>query len=336
MPTILELESISFPAEDSVVVVTDTASSKKITISDLRNTMVRTASPTVAGAVKVGSGLSIDPAGTLSVTNFSGYTLPKATNATLGGVIVGAGLTINSQGVLSLTNINVPVASRNNFGTVKVGDGLLIEDGVLSNAVSQYELPTASATVLGGVKIGPGLSIENSIVSTKARPYATEADQTITEDYHTGSASVVYSVSPLTIDRSATVTVGANTTWVLYTPGVPLERPPIPVPVEADNGIFLENYTMPEGKKMYSIAPVSIDRNVTVTVGKTTTWVVYTPAVPTVIQADQSSSAIQESSSIISSNYTITEGMTARSFGTITVDKNVTVTISSLSTWIIF
>jgi hypothetical protein len=58
-----------------------------------------TASSSVLGGIKVGSGLSIDGAGV--VTAAGTYTLPEATVSTLGGVIVGSGLAVTS-GTISL------------------------------------------------------------------------------------------------------------------------------------------------------------------------------------------------------------------------------------------
>lgn len=59
-----------------------------------------TASNSVLGGVKIGSGLSIDGNSVLS-TNASQYTLPIASTSTLGGIKVGAGLTIDGTGILS-------------------------------------------------------------------------------------------------------------------------------------------------------------------------------------------------------------------------------------------
>jgi hypothetical protein len=59
-----------------------------------------TASATVLGGVKIGSGISIDGDGVISAS--AGYTLPNATTSTLGGVIVGAGLGVSS-GTVSVT-----------------------------------------------------------------------------------------------------------------------------------------------------------------------------------------------------------------------------------------
>lgn len=53
----------------------------------------------------------------------------------------------------------LPVASADTLGGVKVGSNLVItEEGVLS-APAPYVLPTAGAETLGGVKVGEGLSI---------------------------------------------------------------------------------------------------------------------------------------------------------------------------------
>lgn len=78
-----------------------------------------TASATVAGVVKVGSGITITD-GTISVPPGS-YSLPTATDSVLGGI--------------------------------KVGSRLTITNGVLSADVQTYTLPTASPTVKGGVKV---------------------------------------------------------------------------------------------------------------------------------------------------------------------------------------
>jgi len=53
-----------------------------------------TASGSVLGGVKIGSGISIDGNGVISAS--AGYTLPNATTTTLGGVIVGTGLAVSS------------------------------------------------------------------------------------------------------------------------------------------------------------------------------------------------------------------------------------------------
>ena len=93
------------------------------------------------------------------------YALPTASASVLGGVKVGSGLSINS-GVLSATagSYSLPIASAGTLGGIRVGSGLAIDgSGILSvTGGSTYTLPNASASVLGGVKVGSGLSINAS------------------------------------------------------------------------------------------------------------------------------------------------------------------------------
>lgn len=278
MPSINDLPSISTPAEDSVVVVTDALSSKKITILDLRNTLVRQASSTVAGSVKVGSGLTISENGTLSVTNFSGYSLPAATRASLGGVIVGAGLSINSNGVLSVSSVIIPEASEFVSGTVKVGSGLRIVDGVLSSQITEYVLPSATQAVLGGVKVGSGLVIDHSVLSTEAKPFATEGDPVINENYTTPENKTIYSIGSVTIGRSYTVTVSNNSSWTVYTPGVSanvVDTSSAHNPIREQDTVITANYSISAGKIATSVGPITIDKTVTVEVSGNSTWFIF-------------------------------------------------------------
>jgi hypothetical protein len=278
MATINELPSIVTPAENSVIVVTDSASSKKITVSDLRNAMVPTASTSTAGAVKVGSGLQINGAGVLSITNYSGYTLPAATNGSLGGVIVGNGLTISAEGVLNVSSLTVPVATPYVSGTIKVGVGLHMDNGILNNTVPAYQLPSATTAVLGGVKVGYGLVMTESVVSTKAKTYAVEGNQTIDEDYTTANNKVLYSIGPITIGRTATFTVDRQATWTIYTPGASEQyTPPAsqPAPIQEQDTLIVDNYSVADGKIASSIGPITIDRNVTVEIAPLSTWVIF-------------------------------------------------------------
>ena len=76
-----------------------------------------TASSTVLGGIKIGSGLTIDGAGV--VTAAGTYTLPNATTSTLGGVIVGSGLSVSSGTV----SANVTsVAGRTGAVTIAKAD----------------------------------------------------------------------------------------------------------------------------------------------------------------------------------------------------------------------
>lgn len=122
------------------------------------------ASATILGGIKIGSGLSIDPT-TGIVTAAGTYSLPIATSSILGGIKVGSNLSINATtGVLDATySYSLPIASGSVLGGIKVGTGLSIDGtGILSATASAYTLPIASSTVLGGIKVGTGLSIDPS------------------------------------------------------------------------------------------------------------------------------------------------------------------------------
>ena len=64
-----------------------------------------TATASVLGGVKIGSGISIDANGVISAS--SAYTLPAATTSSLGGVIVGSGLSVSSGTIsAAVTSVN--------------------------------------------------------------------------------------------------------------------------------------------------------------------------------------------------------------------------------------
>ena len=131
MARISDLARLSTPAVSDVFPVSDGQLTKKITLLDLKNSIVDTASTTKLGAVKIGSGLTISDTGVLSVRQFSGYVLPPATAETLGGVRIGSGLSISETSVLSAA-YNLPTASNSVLGGVKIGSGLTIIDGIVS------------------------------------------------------------------------------------------------------------------------------------------------------------------------------------------------------------
>jgi hypothetical protein len=80
-----------------------------------------TASSTVLGGVKVGTGLEINN-GILSVTGGGGsYTLPTASNTVLGGIKVGSGLSIDGSGSLS-TSFDGNYNSLSNLPTLFDGN----------------------------------------------------------------------------------------------------------------------------------------------------------------------------------------------------------------------
>jgi hypothetical protein len=158
------------------------------------------ASDTTLGGIKIGTGLSIDGVGVVSVTGGGGSSYDQSLNTTddvvfnsaligdisivgsqisalnaygetglldiasdlniTGNVDISGTLFVNGQ---EITNYSLPTATTSVLGGVKV-DGTTITidgNGVISGSNS-YSLPTASDTTLGGIKIGTGLTIDGS------------------------------------------------------------------------------------------------------------------------------------------------------------------------------
>jgi hypothetical protein len=273
MTRIIDLVSTANPSDNAVFVVTDTVDSKKITVSDLKNLLIKPATANTSGVVKVGAGLRIDPSGTLSVINFSGYVLPPATKIKLGGVIVGQGLSVTNDGLLSVDAVSIPKASSTTFGTVKVGTGLVITDGVLSNPVTQYVLPPATQAVLGGVKVGEGLKIDHSVLSVR-KSAVMESNLIIDEDFITVNSSTSYSISPVSIGRTATFTVDRESTWAIYTP-VDVDTLDLTSPIKESSRILNFDYFISDDITATSYGPLTINRSVSVTVSPLSTWIIF-------------------------------------------------------------
>jgi hypothetical protein len=143
------------------------------------STILTTATSSVLGSVKIGSGISITADGTISATGGGGgdgsivaagtgtvvyssvsgstttYTvaLTPASSGALGGVRVGSGLDIDGDGVLSTTATSTP-ASRSQLGAVIIGSGINV------TTTGSISVPKASASVLGIIRVGTGLSID--------------------------------------------------------------------------------------------------------------------------------------------------------------------------------
>ena len=159
MARISDLAQIEQPADNSVFPVSDGTLTRKITLANLKTAIVKQATSTVAGSIKVGTGLIISDTGVLSVRNFSGYTLPPASAEILGGVRIGPGLTISDTSLLSV-DYTLPTASSTQLGGVKIGAGITITDGVISAETSNiaggslgdipYQTTSSQTTLLSG------------------------------------------------------------------------------------------------------------------------------------------------------------------------------------------
>jgi hypothetical protein len=129
------------------------------------------ASATEAGVVQIGSGITVDGDGVISIAGAGSLT--PATETVVGGVIVpiSGNLVVDGSG-----NISVPVATSSALGVVSINttNGLSID----GNGDVDYTLPIASVSVLGGVKQGSNVIIDGSgvlTVSTSSFPIATSS-----------------------------------------------------------------------------------------------------------------------------------------------------------------
>jgi hypothetical protein len=117
-----------------------------------------TATASVLGGVKIGSGLSIDGSGV--VTAAGTYTLPAATVSALGGVIVGAGLAVTSG--------TISVSYGTSSSTACVGDDARLSDARTPTAHNQaWSTITSTPTTLAGYGITDG---QKTITSGTAAP----------------------------------------------------------------------------------------------------------------------------------------------------------------------
>jgi len=114
---------------------------------------VTTATASVLGGVKIGSGINISN-GVISVS----AVVATATTSTLGAVVVGSNINVTGGGTIS-----VATASNSTLGLVRIGSGIAVTN---SGTISTTPLVTASNTILGGIKIGSGLSIDGDGVVT--------------------------------------------------------------------------------------------------------------------------------------------------------------------------
>jgi hypothetical protein len=161
MTRISNLASTETVSQNDVLVVSDGQLTKKITVANLTSSLIKNATRTEPGVVRVGSGLDISSSGVLSVRNFSGYTLPVASSDTLGGIRVGEGLEIDSQGFLR-SNFILPLASPSVLGGIRIGEGFVLDNiGTLSVDLSNRNKFNNGLFV--GTLDSAGFSVEGNI-----------------------------------------------------------------------------------------------------------------------------------------------------------------------------
>lgn len=131
------------------------------------------ATATQLGAVKIGSGLSVNAAGILTTT--------AQQNVLEAVKLNGSALTVVSKAV------DIPVATSVAFGVIKIGKGINIENGIISVSIPSNittgvilgsssasvssgaaVIPVAASGTFGVVKVGVGLFIEDGAIGTSA------------------------------------------------------------------------------------------------------------------------------------------------------------------------
>ena len=164
---------------------TDADKSKLDGISAGANAYVLpTASSNVLGGIKVGSGLSIDVNGIVTVNsgevatwdNLTGKptTFPPSTHNHNDLYNTKAEITnaLTNKADVGHTHSEYSLTGHTHTNYVEKVSGKELSDNNFSdddkiklNALINYTLPTATASTLGGIKIGNGLSISNGVVS---------------------------------------------------------------------------------------------------------------------------------------------------------------------------
>jgi hypothetical protein len=114
------------------------------------------ASTTTLGGVIVGSGLHIDIYGVLTANTSSGGSgiLNTATGSILGGIKIGSGLQALQDGT-----VFVPTANTSTAGIVKLGTGFTESPAGTINVNIGASIPVATTSTLGGIKLGPNFFV---------------------------------------------------------------------------------------------------------------------------------------------------------------------------------
>lgn len=152
------------------------------------------ATASTLGAIKIGTGLSIN-SGVLSAdVDLNNTTTTVAANRVLAGPATGSNTTPTFR---TLVGSDLPAATASTLGAIKIGSGLTISNGVLSadldlnntttvvpagqilagpisgsNTTAAFrtlvgsDLPVATASTLGAVKVGSGLEIISDVLSS--------------------------------------------------------------------------------------------------------------------------------------------------------------------------
>lgn len=137
------------------------------------------------------------------------FELQPATDEVLGGIKVGSNLSIDSNGILTLDETftdridDLEDEIDNKQDTLTPGTNINITNNEISATI-----PQASSTVLGGIKIGAGLTINSStgVVSTNAATWS----EIQNKPSSLGTPITGGTKTKITYDENGLVTAGAN------------------------------------------------------------------------------------------------------------------------------
>lgn len=181
------------------VVNFNTLTHELIYVPDTTNYTLSTATSSILGGVKIGTGIDILADGTISVNTGTPYVLPPATYSELGGLIVGPGFTVDGNGVLSFVNpgfdggtINQPLIINEYTQSYSTQSGALIVQGgagfagtvwvnelstygngfiggqlFLQNTTQAVSAVSGALVVAGGVGISGNLHVAGEIIAQK-------------------------------------------------------------------------------------------------------------------------------------------------------------------------
>ena len=109
------------------------------------------------------NGVAFDGSQDITITS----SLAAATDTVIGGVIVGSGISVEPDGTISVDTISV--ATDTVAGTVIIGDGINVE---LDGTISVATIEVATTTVAGTVIVGDGISVEtDGTISVPTRKF---------------------------------------------------------------------------------------------------------------------------------------------------------------------
>ena len=245
---------------------------------------VPTASTSIQGTMRVGSGLSAT-AGVVSVNtaviatkaDLATVTVNTATTTTAGVIIVGSGLSI-AGGVLSATPSNdytLPAATTSTLGGVIIGDGLTVSSGTVS-VVGGTQGATGETGATGangpkGASGATGLGVASYSTSTHSisvgsktfvltTPTAIVTGQRVrvknynalipTNDWLEGQVTILNTVTnsiTVSVDRTQGVTVNTNTWFVTLTADVGATGSTGPIGPQGATGQGATGATGPQG-----------------------------------------------------------------------------------------